>query len=133
MFKKYNMQWTGHRGYKKPVDFYINTKNRRKGGFFYRAIVVGELPRLDSEKRDYARYEANSAKLEKSRQCKCEPTLKTGVMEKWPGQECLAKLWKKLINLGFVNMSEIALPCPFLSETEPDHEDIVEADILFGK
>ena len=133
MFKKYSMEWTGCRRCRQRVDFYVNVKKRRAGGFYYRAVVVGELPRLDSNKKDLARYEANSAKLEKSRRCRCEPALKAGNMEKWPGQECLVKLWKKLSGLGFLDMREISVPCPFSSETEPDHEDIVEADVLFGK
>ena len=133
MFKKYSMEWQRHHEPRKQVDFYVNVRNRRARGFYYRAVVVGELPRLDSEKQDLARYEANSAKLEKSRRCRCEPALKAGSMEKWPGQECLLKLWKKLSGLGFLDMGEIAVPCPFSSETEPDHEDIVEADVLFGK
>lgn len=132
MFKKYSMQWSC-RGCKKQVDFYVNVRNRRAGGFYYRAVVVGELPRLDGEKRDFARYKANSAKLEKFRRCKCEPAIKTGNMEKWPGQECLVKLWERLSGLGFLNMYEIAIQCPFSFESEPDHEDIVEADVLFGK
>lgn len=133
MFKKYSMEWVDRRGCRQRVNFYVNVKKRRARGFYYRAVVVGELPRLDSEKKDLARYEANSAKLEKSRRCRCEPALKAGSMEKWPGQECLVKLWKKLSGLGFLDMGEIAIPCPFSSETEPDHEDIVEADVLFGK
>lgn len=129
MFKKYHIDYTS-RNHRRSIDFYVNFKRLRSGNQIHRAIAVGDIPRLDGTKADLARYDANGWKLEKARRMRTEARL--GV-ERWAGQNCLCKLWRKLASMSFVDMCEISIQCPFASDQEPEHEDIVEADELFAE
>lgn len=129
MFKKYRMTWKEQDGNDVDVDFFVNSKKTRDG-FMHRACVVGLLPRLDDTGNNYVKFRDNEAKLRKKRICKLSYCNRT--WEYWPGQECLKRLWDSLDKLGFVDMARIALGNPF-ANAEPDHEDLYEADEMFGR
>ncbi len=130
MFKKYTMSWKSQDGTEVDVLFFVNNK-KTKNGFMHRACVIGQLPRLDDTGKDWHEYRKNEEKLMKKRICKLPYLNRT--WETWPGQECLKNLWMNLDKLGFVDMARIALGNPFGNNAEPCHEDIDEADEIFGR
>jgi len=134
MFKKYHLSWNDTKEEDHDVDFYVQIRTRRKGGFSHRAIVVGDLPRIDSMKDNYARYNRHTKRMDRCRRAYAH-TVPGGalVMEKWPGRHVLCKLWDKLSNLPFTDMQQIRQLNPFGTNYEPAHEDLVDAEELFKK
>lgn len=134
MVKKYPMLWKDAQGNEHDVDFYVQIRARPKGGFCHRAIVHGNLPRLDDMDKDFDKYTRNTEKLQVSRKAYAH-TVPGGalVMEKWPGRHVLSKLWEKLSKLSFLDMHQIWVLNPFNYSVEPAHEDIVDVEELFKR
>ena len=129
MFKKYKMEYMKDNGGISSVDFFVNSKKTRTG-FMHRACVIGSLPRLDDMENDYGKYRVSEDILMGKRSCKVSYVGRT--WECYSGQTCLAKLWDQLAKLEFVDMGRICKGNPFSEEKEPDHEDLLEPDNLFG-
>lgn len=130
MFKRYGIDYKGHNGSKRHIDFYIQLKKSGKGKFLYRAIAIGDIPRLDHSSEEYDKYQKNSRKLAAASRCSCE--VNTSLCEpNWLGQSCLLKLWNKISALSFTDMHQVSSTCPFASSAEPIHEDIIEAEHVF--
>ena len=129
MFKKYRFVWTGRDGSANTLDFFVHSKKTRHG-FLHRACALGPIPRLDETDGDLSAFRANLDKLSKKRLCKVPYGNRT--WEAWPGHDCLVRLWDQLAALKFVDLSEVAQTNPFACDTEPDHEELCEADELFN-
>jgi len=129
MFKRYKMHLSSCNGGSYVVDFFVQMKKRRDGRFFYRATAIGDIPRLDSTRQDLGSFAENSGKLDRASMCSCE-VWGENAPERWHGQNCLVKLWNRIASLKFVALS--TGKCPFASDVEPKHENIVEADVIFG-
>lgn len=132
MFKRYELRWPDSENTVAKTTFYVHRKARRNGGFIHRAIAVGAIPRLDSSTPDYAQYQKNNDKLEKMRRAKAVaiPGGKL-CLERWQGKHVLCKLWEQLAELPFTDMMAIGYN-PFDSDEEPDHDDLVEPEDVFG-
>ena len=129
MFKKYRFVWTGRDGSANTLDFFVHSKKTRHG-FLHRACAIGPIPRLDETDGDWSAFRANMDRLCKKRLCKVPYSNRT--WEAWPGHDCLVRLWDQLAALKFVDLSEVAQTNPFACDTEPDHEELYEADELFN-
>ena len=129
MFKKYRFVWKDRNGSACTLDFFVHSKKTRHG-FLHRACAIGPIPRLDETDGDWSAFRANMDRLCKKRLCKVPYSNRT--WEAWPGHDCLVRLWEQLAALKFVDLSEVAQTNPFACDTEPDHEDLCEADELFN-
>ena len=128
MFKKYVFTWKDV-DRERSVDFFVHSKGTRNG-FMHRACVVGPLPRLDEMWKDWSQCRENEDVLFGRRVMKVSYCNRT--WESWPGQNCLVNLWNRLCKLKFLDMGRIREGNPFSDDKEPDHEDLVEPDELFG-
>lgn len=131
MFKRYTFYWRNGESTEKAI-FYVHRKARRGGGFIHRAIVTGAIPRLDESSIDFAQYQRNNEKLEKMSLATMRfiPGRRT-FFEHWQGRWVLGKLWNQLAELPFTDMMAIG-PNPFDTQKEPEHEDLIEPELLFG-
>lgn len=126
MFKVYTFRWRNRANVPEDVKFYLQRKARPKGGFFYRARAIGNIPRLDDLSSNYARYMKNNEKLESSMRIR-----RPSAVEQWPGRSVLSELWDKLAKLSFVDMGQICIANPFLCVDEPAHENLIDPNDIF--
>lgn len=131
MFKRYVFEWPDSNSTQAKTTFYVHRKARRNGGFVHRAVVEGDIPRLDGSSPDFAQYQRNNEKLEKMSRAtmKFIPGSRT-FYEYWQGKWVLCKLWNQLADLPFTDMMAIG-PNPFDTQHEPEHEDLIEPEDLF--
>lgn len=127
MFKKYSFGKGLDR-----LDFYVQSKaigNKSPTIFAHRACIIGSVPRLDTYDEHFEKYSANSTKLLRKRVAKIRGIKRYD--EFWLGQKCLIKLWDQISELSFVDLRSICASNPFVSNKEPAHVVICEADTLF--
>ena len=131
MYKKYRIEFTRNDGSKSKssLDFYVHSKGTRSG-FMHRACVIGEIPRLDDKEDDWDKRRRNDDVLRKKRMAKCYYLNRT--WEYWSGQCCLQALWDQLDKLKFTDMSTVCAENPFAVQNEPQHEELVDPEDLFG-
>lgn len=129
MFKKYRFVWKDRNWNACALNFFVYSKKTRRG-FLHRACALGPIPRLDETDSNWAEFSANTDRLCKKRLCKVPYSRRT--WEAWPGHDCLMRLWDQIAALKFVDLSEVVQTNPFACDTEPDHEDLFEADELFN-
>ena len=128
MFKLYTFRWQNRAELPERLQIFLHCQTRPKGGFRYRAKMIGEVPRLDDISASFAKYSRNSKRLA-SAACIRRPS----TFEPWPGQSILRELWERVANLSFVDMGQISLSNPFTNNTEPEHEDLLDPEDVFGK